>query len=66
MSDEEPSGSAGDGSFEVLCEAATSAEPSECAFDNPSAWQELEAFDAHGALDDLDRPRPAMREGPDR
>src|SRR5688572_13633331 len=32
---------------------------------NPSAWQELEAFDAHGALDDLDRPRPAMREGPD-
>jgi hypothetical protein len=33
MSDEEPSGSAGDGSFEVLGEAATSAEPSECAFD---------------------------------
>src|SRR4029077_4005416 len=64
MSDEEPSGGAGCGSLEVLGESTTPAEPSKCTFDHPSPWQELEAFDASWALDDLDRPGPAMGERP--
>src|SRR5260221_3937937 len=53
----------GDGGFEVLGQASAAAEPGEGAFDHPTPRQELEAFDAGWALDDLDRPRPAIGDG---
>src|SRR5215469_17699806 len=62
MGDEEPGGCAGDGSFKVFGQAAAAAEPREGALDHPSSRQQLEAFDAGRALDDLDGPSPAMRE----
>ena len=65
MGDEEPRRCAGDGSLEVLGEAATAAKPGKGALDDPSPRQELEAFDAGWALDDFDVPASAMRQGAD-
>ena len=62
MGHEEPSDFCGGGSFEVLGETAASAEPGESAFDDPTPRQKLEAFDAMRSLNDLDCPRPAVRE----
>src|SRR3546814_3177500 len=61
--EEEPGGCCGYGGLEVLGEATASAEPGEGAFDDPSSGQQLEAFDALWALDDFDRPRPAVGQG---
>jgi len=63
MSEEEPCGRACDGCLEVLGEPATSTEPGKGALDDPSPGQELEAFDAGRALDDLDGPRTAVFDG---
>jgi hypothetical protein len=62
MGDEEPCDFSGGGSFEVLGEAAASAEPGKGAFDNPTPGQQLEALDARWSLNDLDFPLAAMRE----
>src|SRR3977135_2337440 len=51
-----PGCGAGDGRLEVLGETAATAEPGKGTLDHPSPGQELEAFDAGRALDDLDRP----------
>src|SRR5712691_367218 len=59
----EPSCGACDRRLEVLGEAAAAAEPGEGALDHPSPGQELEAFDAGRALDDLDRPWATILEG---
>ena len=48
--------------FEVLGKAPAPATPGKSAFDDPAPRQKLEAFDAMRSLDDLNRPRPAMRE----
>jgi hypothetical protein len=56
----EPSCGAGDRGLEVLGEAAAAAKPGKGAFDHPSPGQELEAFDAWRALDDLDGPGTAV------
>ncbi len=63
MGDEEPGRGACDSGFEVLCESPAASEPGEGAFDDPTFWQRLEAFGAFGALDDLDGPRAAVRQG---
>jgi len=63
MGEEKPSGCAGDGGLEVLGEASASAEPGKGALDDPSARQELEAFDARRPLDDFDRPWAAIVDG---
>ena len=60
MGDEKPSGFGGWRSLEVSGKAATPTEPRKGALDDPSPRQELEAFDAEGALDNLDTPRSAM------
>jgi hypothetical protein len=65
MDDEEPCGFGCSGSFEVLGEAAASAEPGEGAFDDPAPRQKLEALDAQRSLDDPDSPWPAMGERAD-
>ena len=62
MCDEDPSGFCCRGAFEVFCEASAPAEPGEGTLDDPTARQQLEAFDAVRSLDDLDRPRLAVRE----
>jgi hypothetical protein len=56
MGDREPRLGAGDGSFPVPRQAAAASEPGECALDDPSARQNLEATSGVGALDDLDPP----------
>jgi hypothetical protein len=53
---EEPSLGAGDGSLEVLGEAAIAVEPGEGPFDDPAARQEFEAGRVLRSLDDLNRP----------
>ena len=63
IGEEEPGGGALDGCFEVLGEASASAEPGKGALDDPSARQELEAFDARRPLDDFDRPWAAIVDG---
>src|SRR5512137_628536 len=60
MGDQDPRDFGCGGFFEVLREAAASAEPGKGALDDPSPRQQLEAFDARRALDDLDRPWTAM------
>ena len=62
MCDENPSGFGGSGSLEVFGKTPAPAAPGKGAFDDPAPRQELEAFDAMRPLDDLDRPRSAMRE----
>jgi hypothetical protein len=52
--EEEPSGGAFDGAFEVLGEAAVAVEPSECPLDDPSSGKKLEAL---GRIRTLDEPR---------
>ena len=49
--------------LEVLGKAAVSIEPSQCAFDDPTAWEHHEAFCGIGSLDDFDGPfsDPAQR-----
>ena len=63
MGEEKPGDCGGDGGLEVLGEASASAEPGKGALDDPSAWQELEAFDARRTLDDFDRPWAAIVDG---
>lgn len=53
---EEPGCCAFDGSFEVLGQSAVVAEPSEGAFDDQSAWDDLEALGGIGSLDDPNCP----------
>jgi hypothetical protein len=62
MCNEEPRSFGSRRSLEVFGETAASAEPGECAFDDPASRQELEAFDAMGTLDDLDGPWTAVGE----
>jgi hypothetical protein len=54
--DEEPGGSAFEGSLEVLGETAVPVEPSDCTLDNPPARQQLEALGGVGSFDDFERP----------
>src|ERR671915_407535 len=61
----EPGFGACDSGFEVLGEAAVTAEPGEASLDHPSPRQQLEAFDAVRTLHDLDRPWPKLGEGAD-
>src|ERR1700733_11093789 len=63
MGEEKPGGCGGNGGLEVLGEASASAEPGEGALDDPSARQELEAFDPRRTLDDFDRPWAAIVDG---
>src|SRR3954469_10845434 len=56
---EDPCGCAGDRCLEVFGEAAAAAEPGEGALDHPSPGEEVEAFDAGRALNDLNRPGAA-------
>src|SRR6266567_7836283 len=63
VGEEEPCGSAGDGGFEVLGQASAAPEPGEGTLDHPAPRQQLEAFDARWALDNLDRPRAAIGDG---
>lgn len=65
MGNEEPCGFCCRLCLEVLGEATAPSRPCESPLDDPSARQELEALDAVRSLDDVDRPRPAMREGTD-
>lgn len=62
MRDQNPRRCAGDGRFEILGQSAASSEPGEGSFDNPSPWQNLEAFGAIGSPDDFERPFPGCRE----
>jgi hypothetical protein len=39
--------------LEVLCKATVSVEPGECPLDDPSPWQQLEAFCRVGLFDDF-------------
>jgi hypothetical protein len=63
MSDEKPRDFGGRGAFEVPAEAPAPTDPCEGAFDDPTARQQLEAFDAMWALGDFDRPRAEMDTG---
>ena len=62
MGDEEPGNLCCGCPFEVSGEAAASSEPGKGALDDPAPGQQLEAFDTERPLDDLDLPRPAVRE----
>ena len=62
MGDEKPSRFGCWGSLKVSCETAAASEPRKGPFDDPASRQELEAFDAGRAFDNLDVPRPAMGE----
>src|SRR4051794_39560760 len=62
MGSEQPGELGGGRAFEVFGEAPTSSEPCKGALDDPAPGQELEAFDPGRSLDDLDCPRPAVRE----
>ena len=48
---------------EILCEPSTPAEPRECAFDDPAARQDLDAFGAVQALDDFQRELADLLQG---
>ncbi len=48
--------------LEVLGETAASADPGECAFDDPTLWQDLESRHVVAA-DDLDSPCAGRRDG---
>ena len=56
MSDERSSNDAGDCRLEILCQSATATEPTKSLFDEPSAWQNLEALCTVGPLDDFCLP----------
>ena len=56
MGEEEPCGSAGNGSLEILCEAPASAEPGKGSLHHPTSRQEFEPAGGVGALDDLYGP----------
>src|SRR5438128_8110371 len=60
---EDPRGGAGNGGLEVLGETSAATEPSQAALHHPAPGQELEAFDTGRALNDFDRPRPAIGDG---
>ena len=62
VGDEDPCGFGCCGSLEVFGEATTPSAPGKGAFDDPAPRQKLEAFDAMGSLDDLNRPWPAIRQ----
>lgn len=56
MGDIEPSDGTSDGCFEALDDTTTAVHPGECAFDDPLAGQEIEAFGGVGSHGDFDRP----------
>ena len=56
MGVEEPCGGAGNGGFEILCKAPTSAEPGEGSLYHPASRQEHEPAGGVRALDDLYGP----------
>ena len=56
--DEHPCDGAGDRGFEVLGESSAAAQPRECSFDNPAAWQKLEALGHVRTLDNFQGPCP--------
>ena len=56
VGDQHPGDRAGDGRLDVLGQAATAAEPGECAFDDPSSRENFEAFRPWGTLHHFDRP----------
>ena len=56
MGKQEPCGDAGNGGFEILSEAPTSAEPGEGSFYHPAPRQEFEPAGGAGTLDDLYGP----------
>jgi hypothetical protein len=56
VGDECPGNGAGDCRFEILSQPATSTEPCESTFDDPSAWQNFEALRRVGTFDDFNRP----------
>jgi len=56
MGDEDPSNSALNASFEVLCEPPASTEPRKCPLDHPSAGQQFETLGGVGTFDDLESP----------
>jgi hypothetical protein len=58
MGDKQPRDLGSGGTFEVPGEAAASAEPCKCAFDDPAPRQEFEPFDAGRPLNNFDRPGP--------
>jgi hypothetical protein len=62
VGEQEPNGGTCDRGLEVFGEAAAAVEPGEAALDQLSRGQQLEAFDAGGALDDLDGPGAAIGE----
>jgi hypothetical protein len=66
MGDKQPRDLGGGGAFEVPGEAAASAEPCKCAFDDPAPRQEFEPFDAGRPLNNFDRPRSTMGERVDK
>jgi len=63
MCDQQPSLSAFDGFLPILCQSAAATEPGERAFDNPPAWQYLEAFGGVRPFDDLQRPASEADKG---
>ena len=52
----DPCFGAGNGRFEVLCQASVAVEPGQRAFDHPLAGQDFEPLCGVGSLDDLQRP----------
>lgn len=63
MDDQEPRDCGRPISFPVFCEATGSTEPRECAIDNPSSGQGLEALCDVGTLGDLYVPVPDPHQG---
>ena len=64
MCEEEPCGSAGNGGFEILCEAPASAEPGEGSLHHPASRQEFEPAGGVRPLDDLNGPFADFGEAP--
>ena len=64
MGEEEPCGGAGNGGFEILCEAPASAEPDEGSFHHPASRQEFEPAGGVRPLDDLNGPFADFGEAP--
>jgi len=61
--DHKPGFSTCDGVLEIFGEPSVAVELGECAFHDPSAWQNFEALCDIGSLDDLQCPAPDALEG---
>src|SRR5260370_39371928 len=57
---EHPGSGAGDGRLEVLGETSAATKPRQAALHHPAPGQQLEAFDAWRALDNVYRPGAAI------